>query len=648
MNEDRDKNLKRLSRELYAREEGSEITLRRRQLSALGTPAVTGGKPTEAEGKPLLANMIQRHARRRRKVGLIIFLAVLGVGTIIAAVAGTISYRLSRQVKPEQINIGIAGPTEITAGDAVTYTVHFKNDSRVAWQSVEVLLQLPAGFTLKTSEPSIAGNAKEYQLTVGNLAAGEARELTVAGHLLGEQNATSVTQAEIVLSPENFPSGRFTKTAVASTVITAVPIEVSVQAVSEAAAGERVPIAIHVRNLSGAAITGSYLTLHLQPGMQLLTEDEEFSPDFSLADTEWLLPTIEPLTAVTRQAIVLIEGSAGERRPIEAVVGLQPGEERFIQRRVTHVVSVVASELAVQLAYNDTSESFSTSLGQSIQGRLEYQNTGSLGLRNVVAQVAFEGEGIDVATLKLKDGAYNPSTRMITWSAASVPALGLVQPGESGTLPYSFSMVPLEKLPTQGTNLTKLTLISTATVDSTDLKIGSGQERRAVSDRMILPLKSDLTLESMAFYDDGRLGITSTGPLPPQVNQTTTYTVRLRLGSTSNDVGDMRVVAVLPDGVNFTNKTFLTSGSVIFDERSREVIWTLPQLNALTGRLAPPEELHFQVGITPGENLRGKSIFFLNRLVAEGQDLFVDELIKKEGSQYPSTLTVDKDKGTVE
>lgn len=648
MSEDSDKNLKRLSRELYSREEGSEITLRRRQLTALGTPAGADEKSGIGPAKPQLANMIKRRVRRRRKLGLIIFFVILAVGMVIAAVAGTIQYRLSRQVKTEQIGIGITGPTEITAGDAVTYSIQYKNDSRVAWQSVELLLQLPAGFTLEKSEPALTGNAKEYQLAVGNLAAGEGREVVVSGRLLGEQNATSVTQAEIVLSPENFPSGRFTKTAVASTVITAVPIEVSVEAVTEAATGERVPVAIHVRNLSGMPIEGAYLTLQLQPGMQLLTEDSEFSPGFSLADTEWLLPTIEPLTAVTRQAIVLVEGSAGESRPIEAVVGLQPGEERFMQRRVTHVVNVVASELAVTLAYNDTSEPFSTSLSQSIQGRLQYQNTGSLGLRNVVAQVTFEGEGIDVATLKLESGAYNPSTRTITWSAASVPALGLVQPGESGILSYSFSMVPLEKLPTQGEDLTKLTLISTATVDSADLKIGSGQERRAVSDRMILPLKSNLTLESTAFYDDGRLGITSSGPLPPQVNKTTTYTIRLRLGSTTNDAGDMRVVSVLPDGVNFTNKTFLTSGNVTFDERSREVIWTLPQLNALTGRLAPPEELHFQVGITPGENLRGRSIQFLNLASAEGQDLFVDELIKVESAQLPSTLTVDRDKGTVQ
>jgi hypothetical protein len=188
-----------------------------------------------------------------------------------------------------------------------------------------------------------------------------------------------------------------------------------------------------------------------------------------------------------------------------------------------------------------------------------------------------------------------------------------------------------------------------ATVDSPDLPAPVGQPKRVVSDRLMMTVNTNITLDVDSFYDDGRLGLESTGPLPPEVGQQTTYTVRFRLGATLNDVGDVRIRAVLPDGVKYMGQHYKTVGEVDINERSGEIFWTVPLVERLTGIVRPAFELHVQVGITPGENLRGETVKFLNNVSVEGTDVFTDSTVTTEVDerQLPDTKSASPQKGNV-
>ena len=178
-----------------------------------------------------------------------------------------------------------------------------------------------------------------------------------------------------------------------------------------------------------------------------------------------------------------------------------------------------------------------------------------------------------------------------------------------------------------------------------------GQIRRpleVVSDRAVMSVRTDTLLRTDAFYDDGRLGLTSSGPLPPKVGETTSYTLRTRVGTTLNDVSDVRLEMVLPDGVSHTGDTFKTGGDLEFNDRTGQFLWTFPQITGLTGRGSPPHELHVQVAITPGENLRGKIIDLLNKVEVRFTDQFTDQVVTEDLSQFPTTDTAVRSRGTVE
>lgn len=638
--------LNRLQRELYAKDEPEELKIRRKALVSLSrpTPQLRGA------GRPLsstpLVNVAQARARRRRRQLRWLLAATALLVMFAIAVAGTLAWRSSRQVKDADIALTVQGAADITAGDEVTYTIAFQNKSRVAWQNVEVVVTVPAGFRSDAGSPE-----REFTHQIGTLAAGQASEVVLRGRLIGGEGTVAVTQAELTLTPENFPSGRFSKTAVVTSRIEAMPIDISIEAPASVSAGERVRGVIHVRNLASTPLEGAVLRLAPDAGVELAAEDAEFSQGFEGVQGEWSLETIGPLSELTRTVIFFAQGQAGEKRHVTVRVGVrepsdsaQGESDVFIQREVTHVLTISASELTVEQLYNGSNEPLTVFPEGKVEAEVRYANTGTGGLQNVVLAVQFEGEGLDARTLELRQGAYDPRTRRITWTSASVPELSLLQPGESGSVAFSFGILPSAAFPTTDTSFA---LISMATIDSQDLPTPPGQEKRVISDRMVMSVGTQLTLEATAFYDDGRLGITSTGPVPPKVGQTTAYTVRLRLGSTLNDVGEAKVVAVLPDGVGYTGKTVVSKGTVQFDEQSRQVAWTVPLLEGGVGRVRPAEELYFQVSVTPGANLVDRVLPLLSRLTGEGQDLFIEQLVRLTGSHLPTTQTASAGRGQV-
>jgi hypothetical protein len=220
-------------------------------------------------------------------------------------------------------------------------------------------------------------------------------------------------------------------------------------------------------------------------------------------------------------------------------------------------------------------------------------------------------------------------------------------PGTEGKIAYSFNILPFAKFPLQP-NGKNQQLTATASVDSPDLPKPTGQTRQVISDRFFLPVTTGVLLGMDAFYDDGRLGITSTGPVPPRVGEQTTYTLRTRIGSSLNDIENTQIVIVLPDGVSYTNQFYKTAGDIDFNARTNTMTWTIPLLEGLVGRAVPSHELNMQVAITPGGNVRGQVVPFVKSIQVRGTDSFTDVLTQASLTEFPNTRSASPQNGDVQ
>lgn len=620
--------LAKLQRELYQQDKDRDVERRVEELPQLGQRPARTAPSLKQAGLDRLDQLARRGVTQHRRRLIIASSIGGGVLLLLLAAAGTWWYRAWLTVGPGQMAVEITGPGSITSGDQVTYEVRYGNNSRVAWDNVEVSVAVPDGWKLQQADPGFVTSGPVQLLKAGTMEPGEERTARLTGQLIGEEQTTVLAKVELTLTPRNFPSGRFSKVVTIGTMIAHVPLEVSIDAPKDAAGGERVAATISVRSTSATALEVVYLGLQVDDGLSLAPDDKEFSPDFSVPAARWKSFRLEPLQTVTRRAVVYVSGAPGERRQLTAVAGLLEGTTPRPQRTVSHVLVVDQASLAVQQAFDAVSESGVVTTGQAVKGTITYQNLEPVAFTDARVQVQLEGIGFDPASLELHGGGYDAKAKTITWTAAAVPELKVLPPHQKGEIKFEFSIWKAEQFPKTGDQLNNFALVSTATADS-EVKTG----KVVASDRRVLSIVTDPILEFTGFYDDGRLGIKSSGPNPPVVGQETTYTVRLRLGSSLNDLGEVTVRAVVPDGVRYTGKSFKTAGEATFNDRTQEMVWQLPLAPGGAGRLMPAEELHFQVAVTPGAHQKNQSLPLLKSVSVNGVDQFTDTAVELKPEQ---------------
>ncbi len=639
--------LPKLEKQLYARQESDVIKQRAEEISRLGARENQIAEEYQnAQTAPRVYRDIQKErARKWRKVLLIAGLGVGVAGLLAAAIGGFVWYRLRVSVNAEQLQVEVLAAEAITSGDLVTYTVKYGNDSYVDWLDVELVIEVPLGFQVTSVPEGAELSGRTYVVAIGQLNKGESGEVELSGRLVGELSSSAKAQATLYASPENYQKVQFEKSAIVSTTFIAVPLDLALEAPSRIVPGEQMLVKISVTNTSEDAIDNSYLKLSIPAGMQAVTEDPQFTDDFSVVDSRWMLPALEPYETVTRQAVMLVEGQSGDKRILEVSLGILNDENSFVQQTQSVIAVLTSPELQIEQQYNGSSDSIVAAAGETVSGVITYRNVGQIALQDVVVTAQIEGDAFDPETLKLTSGAYDIETKKITWTAASVSQLAVLQPQAEGQLEYSFKIKEIDNFATDESSENNVVVV-TANVDSPTIT-NTGQEASG-SDRKLISIRSDMTLDITAFYDDGRLGLVSSGPLPPEVGQETTYTVRVRVGSVLNTLGDVRATIILADGVKYTGQSVKTAGEISFNDRTGEMVWNIAQVGAGAGRIDPAEELYIQVAVVPAEYQRGNTIQLVNKVEASGQDIFTESNLSAQLDKLPTTATASSQQGVVQ
>lgn len=134
----------------------------------------------------------------------------------------------------------------------------------------------------------------------------------------------------------------------------------------------------------------------------------------------------------------------------------------------------------------------------------------------------------------------------------------------------------------------------------------------------------------------GDTAFPNTGPLPPVVGSETTYTIKAKVESSSNDLSQSKVSFVLPSGVVYKEKSSPGDETVTFNSRTNELTWEI-------GTLAPRKEkvLQFQVAITPNSSQIGKEVELVRRSDFYAKESFTKKEIKTERGSIANNLTGD-------
>lgn len=133
----------------------------------------------------------------------------------------------------------------------------------------------------------------------------------------------------------------------------------------------------------------------------------------------------------------------------------------------------------------------------------------------------------------------------------------------------------------------------------------------------------------------------NTGPVPPQVERETTYTIIWTLVNSANPLSGGMAIGTLPLYVRWMGIVSPSYEDVVFIENTRTIRWALGDIGRGVGITDAPREIAFQVALLPSISQIKKSPVIVSRAEFSGLDQFTDSELKAVSRKVTTDLTTD-------
>jgi hypothetical protein len=176
----------------------------------------------------------------------------------------------------------------------------------------------------------------------------------------------------------------------------------------------------------------------------------------------------------------------------------------------------------------------------------------------------------------------------------------------------------------------------TATLAVTTARAAEAEVNFEQTAKVDTAVQGSVTGSAAARYFADDLTKLGSGPLPPQVGQTTEYVLQWSVTAVGGDMSDLSFVGALPDNVDFARSS---DDRVTYDAASRNVTWDVK--NVVAGET---KTTTFKVAVTPTSGDVNKLVVLLNETIVTAVDVNSQQAVQTQLKKVTSKL--DSDPGT--
>lgn len=531
------------------------------------------------------------------------------------------------------VSLEIIGPDRVVSGEDIIYIVRFKNSTKTALNDVSVNFYWP-----ENSLPE-SGNSVE-RVSPGNFGAGEQKEIEFKGKIIGLKGFRKEVGATLSYQPVKVNS-RFENKAVFSTEIISVPLVLSFDMPEKISSGQQITASLKYLNDSETNFQNLAVKIEYPAGFKV------FSTYPQPQENLWEVGVLESKQEGKILITGIVEGQRGDNNIFRAFLGVEK-EGNFISYAETvKAVQIALPVLSLDMTIND-SRSYIANTGEFLQYKVKYQNNGQLGIPAVAIFLKLDSKALDFGSLDLREkGSFDGSNSAILWNQSNAPELEFLAPGQSGE--FTFVIRVLENLPIKTFSDKNFTIYAVASSNSSNVPLALVGQQINDSIEMKTKVNSRLGVVAKGYYNDSFLQ--NSGPIPPKIGQTTTYSVHWQITNSSNDAENVKVEAALPSSVVWVNKFTPTSNNFRYDTLNRKIIWEVGKLPAGTGVVTPAKYVVFQIALTPAAPQINQVVELLKQSKILGKDSFTENNLEAIASAVLSDLredpTMSPEKGRV-
>jgi hypothetical protein len=515
------------------------------------------------------------------------------------------------------VRLEILGPSEAQAFEEIEYLVKYKNNGSAVLEDAQLTFQYPENSIPVNGENS---DKKRIIMALEDIYPGEERSVSFKARLIGKENDTLKAEAQLRYRPKNLKAF-FESSTTLTSEISLLPLNFEIDVPSKVEAGKDLQFFLNYFSNSDWPLSDLRVKIEYPNGFEFLSSKPQ-----ALEKTEWDLPLLNKVEGGRIEIKGKLFGQIRENKIFKATIGFWQQGRFILLKEVTKGTEILKPSLVVFQQINGSAD-YVASLGDVLHYEIFFRNIGEEPFRDMFLVSKLEGSVFDFDTLRVVDGQFNKEENFIIWDWREIPKLKFLEAGEEGKVEFWISLKKNLDPQDRGKDLILKNQITLS----------------QVRENFETKIRSQLAVSQKVFFDDEVFG--NSGPTPPKVGQTTTYTVVWQAQSYYSDLSNVKVKAVLPQNVRLTGRIFPEGAPLTFDSASREVVWSLGELSSRNEAEKSSPLLAFQIAFTPDSSQIGQTPQIIGRAVISGQDNFTGKSLQSEAPDLTTALPDDSSFG---
>lgn len=580
------------------------------------------------------AGLSPRKPRKTFKFQKKHFKILVSVLIVIALIIATAAFFRGRfSFSKDRVKLEISAPTEISSGSEVEFSISYLNNNRIALKDAKLIIDYPQGaYSLEGEELSQQIIDLERVLPKKE----EIKDFKI--RLTGEKGSIKLLSVRLNYQPESI-SSFFENSSIFKINIGSVLVEVYLTVPQKAISGEEIFYILDYLNNTDEDFSNLKIELKYPAGFLFKESDPEIIGD---KNNTWQIDTLKKGERGTIKVSGILKGIEGENKTIEASISKIEDNKILKYSQTSAVTQISSSPLLILLSLNNEEEVSNINSGDKLNYKIEFKNNTDIALSQLILRAYIDSPVIDFKTLLLREkGFFDSLNNTITWSAAGVSALALLPPGELGEV--SFGVLVKNNFPINNFDDKNFQISLRAELETLNVPPQFNLDKLKIEKFLETKVNTSVVLQSKGYYNETSVDIVNSGPIPPKVNRATTYTIHWQITNSSNDLEDVQVTAVLPQGIEWKNvyKTFNKNTELEYNERTKQIIWKVGKVPAATGFLIPAYKLVFQIALRPSINQIGQTPVLIDESSLTGKDGFTDKRLESFSPAIAANLPHD-------
>lgn len=573
----------------------------------------------------------------KKKRGIIFFLfSFVFLCFAIGGIGYGIYYYLNSGIQNLDVELQINCKEKLIAGEEVFFDINYKNYNNVVLNQLRIEVDYPDNFIFIESDPAPSQNNSIWlpeDLTAKNFG-----NIRIKGKIIAEKGNNGIFQVKMNYVPANF-SSPFSESASCSSLIEDLGYEFDFSYPNTVLVGDINKMILKIEKQEISYMDDLFFELKIPDNMEIssIVESKDDKKEKGKLIIEKLRDNIWKLGSLSNQNNIEINYKYKEKlseKEIFDIKFFQYGEsgKEYIFYKRDFEISVMKSDLNLFLFINGSENDQSINFNDSLTYTITYTNKGESIMKDVLVMAVLESEFLDWASLFEENNAVEKGNTL-TWTKEQIGELEELQPNASGEISFSIKVADFKE-----SDLGKNFEVKSYAQYSIGNEEDFVENLDSKSNLIINKLNSDFSLfEELRYFNEDNIPVGS-GPLPPKMNETTSFKVYWQVKNNLHELGSVRVETKLPEYVKWDNKNRTSVGMVYYDSENHQVVWDIGRMPLSVYKA----DAEFNISITPQSEDFDKILVLLSNTKASATDKETNANIIQEKKTKTTKLEDDE------